>query len=338
MKITKGKCYFAFVLVLQYLHFTIGRMIYSMTGFGAHRQPLLINGKQIALIHMELRSINSRFLDLIFRSPDEARVVESEIRELISKRIHRGKVECRIHIQREEEAHGEIAYSPDSVADRFNRQALDQLKASQDFVRLHFPEAHPLGVKDVLSWPGVMKHDDVETDDLVEAIKHSVNAALDSLVASRQTEGANLATSILDRVKRMEEIVASIEPKLPEIIQIYQDKLTEKLLAVLGGIDQQGRTLSRDEIMDRIRQEVVLYGVRIDVAEEITRLKAHFLAVRGALSKGGPVGKRLDFLMQELQRESNTLGSKSVAQETSDASMELKLMVEQIREQVQNLE
>jgi len=125
---------------------------------------------------------------------------------------------------------------------------------------------------------------------------------------------------------------------LPEIIQAYQDKLVEKLLAVLDGVDQQGRLVSKEELVERIKQEVVMYGVRIDVAEEINRLKTHFDAVRSALVKGGPVGKRLDFLMQELQRESNTLGAKSVSQETSDASMELKLLVEQIREQVQNLE
>jgi uncharacterized protein (TIGR00255 family) len=136
----------------------------------------------------------------------------------------------------------------------------------------------------------------------------------------------------------MTSIVATTEIKLPEIIQAYQDKLVEKLLAVLDGVDQQGRLISKEELVERIKQEVVMYGVRIDVAEEINRLKTHFDAVRSALVKGGPVGKRLDFLMQELQRESNTLGAKSVSQETSDASMELKLFVEQIREQVQNLE
>jgi uncharacterized protein (TIGR00255 family) len=136
----------------------------------------------------------------------------------------------------------------------------------------------------------------------------------------------------------MISIVATTEIKLPEIIQAYQDKLVEKLLAVLDGVDQQGRLISKEELVERIKQEVVMYGVRIDVAEEINRLKTHFDAVRSALVKGGPVGKRLDFLMQELQRESNTLGAKSVSQETSDASMELKLLVEQIREQVQNLE
>ena len=118
----------------------------------------------------------------------------------------------------------------------------------------------------------------------------------------------------------------------------FQDKVSEKLLGVLAGIDQQVSSLAKGEVADRIRQEIVLYGVKIDIDEEISRLKIHIQAIRNALQKGGPVGKRLDFLMQELQRESNTLGAKSVSQETSDAAIELKLLVEQIREQVQNLE
>ena len=191
---------------------------------------------------------------------------------------------------------------------------------------------------DILRWPGILLEEEIGANELNEAILSAVGKALDALLVSRQEEGRALTQVILDRVDAMQAIVQKVEPIVPQAAKIYQDKLSEKLLSLLDGIDAQGRTIGKDEIADRIRQEVVIYGTRIDVAEEIARLRTHFEAVRSALAKGGPVGKRLDFLMQELQRESNTLGSKSVTQETSDASMELKLLVEQIREQVQNLE
>jgi uncharacterized protein (TIGR00255 family) len=193
-------------------------------------------------------------------------------------------------------------------------------------------------VADILRWPGILLEEEIGAAELNEAMMATVGLALDALLASRQTEGAALTQVILDCVSKMDAIVNQVEPIVPKAAKIYQDKLTEKLTSLLDGLDAQGRTIGKDEIADRIRQEVVIYGTRIDVAEEVARLRTHFQAVKAALVKGGPVGKRLDFLMQELQRESNTLGSKSVTQETSDASMELKLLVEQIREQVQNLE
>ncbi len=310
-----------------------------MTGFGAYRQPLKIGQQTIALVYVELRSINSRFLDLVFRTPDEARMAESQIREHIAKRVARGKIECRIHIQRGSESDQSQETQVDyEITKHFHLPVLQQLQHLQGYVKQDFPLAGPLSVKDILTWPGVIRQDEIGSEELQEVILLATNQALDSLIESRKTEGEALKQVIFECLGKMAEIVATIEIKLPEIIQAYQDKLVEKLLAVLDGVDQQGRLVSKEELVERIKQEVVMYGVRIDVAEEINRLKTHFDAVRTALVKGGPVGKRLDFLMQELQRESNTLGAKSVSQETSDASMELKLLVEQIREQVQNLE
>jgi uncharacterized protein (TIGR00255 family) len=314
-------------------------MIYSMTGFGAHRQPLIISQQTVAFVYLELRSVNSRFLDLVFRTPDEARFSETSIREIITKRLSRGKLECRIHIQRdagqESESDG-INYS--EISQKFHTEALNDLKLHEEYVKQYFPRASDLSVRDILNWPGVLRQEDIAADELQEAIQIALDAALNSLIQSRKTEGEALTKVILECLAKMEAIVQKIEVKLPLIIQSYQDKLKDKLLTVLNGVDQQGRNISKEEVVERIKQEVVLYGVRIDVAEEIARLKTHFQAVKAALNNGGPVGKRLDFLMQELQRESNTLGSKSVSQETSDVSMELKLLVEQIREQVQNLE
>jgi uncharacterized protein (TIGR00255 family) len=314
-------------------------MIYSMTGFGAYRQPLIIHEQTVALVYLELRSVNSRFLDLVFRTPDEARFSESGIREQIAKRLSRGKIECRIHIQRDLEAEKDaIGINSSEVAQKFHVEALNDLKLYEEYVKQYFPRANDLSIRDILNWPGIIRQEEIAPEELQEAIQMALERALDSLLQSRQVEGAALGQVILTCLEKMEAIVQRIELKLPQIIQIYQDKLTEKLLTVLDGVDQQGRNISKEEVIERIKQEVVLYGVRIDIAEEIARLKTHFQAVKTALKNGGPIGKRLDFLMQELQRESNTLGAKSVSQETSDASMELKLLVEQMREQVQNLE
>jgi uncharacterized protein (TIGR00255 family) len=311
-----------------------------MTGFGAHQMPLIINDKTVASVYVELRSINSRFLDLVFRSPDEVKTSESQIREHVAKRIARGKIECRIHILRgtDHDQKVEASDSKEDVKKLFQAKVLNDLKHFEAFIKQEFPQSQALSVKDILTWPGLIKQEEIGSEQLHELILKTLDIALGNLVESRKVEGQALQNVILQCVEKMSAIVAQIEIKLPIIIQTYQDKLTEKLLSVLEGVDQQGRSITKEELVDRIKQEVLMYGVRIDVAEEINRLKTHFEAVKSALSKGGPVGKRLDFLMQELQRESNTLGSKSVSQETSDASMELKLLVEQIREQVQNLE
>ncbi len=322
-----------------------------MTGFGAHRQPVLIAGKAVALVHVELRSINSRFLDVLIRCPDELRFAETMMREVISKKMSRGKIECRIFIQRDldtvsgsETTSGTTSginsgINSQAILERFNTTVLQDLHLHQELIKQQFAQADLLSVKDILNWPGVLKQDDVVSADIIlNPLQLALEEALASLLASRAIEGEALGKSILDRAQKMADLITQIEPLLPQIIQGYQDKLSEKLLGVLEGIDQQVSSLAKGEVADRIRQEIVLYGVKIDIDEEISRLKIHIQAIRNALQKGGPVGKRLDFLMQELQRESNTLGAKSVSQETSDAAIELKLLVEQIREQVQNLE
>lgn len=334
-----------------------------MTGFGAHRQPVLIAGKTVALVHVELRSINSRFLDVLIRCPDELRFAETMMREVISKKMSRGKIECRIFIQRDlDTVSGSETSSvttsgtnsgtnsgttsgttsginSQAVLERFNTTVLQDLHLHQELIKQQFAQADLLSVKDILNWPGVLKQDDVVSADVIlNPLQLALEEALESLLASRAIEGDALGKSILDRAQKMADLITQIEPLLPQIIQGYQDKLSEKLLGVLAGIDQQVSSLAKGEVADRIRQEIVLYGVKMDIDEEISRLKIHIQAIRNALQKGGPVGKRLDFLMQELQRESNTLGAKSVSQETSYAAIELKLLVEQIREQVQNLE
>jgi uncharacterized protein (TIGR00255 family) len=309
-----------------------------MTGFGSAKQALIIDGKLLASVHVDCRSVNGRFLDLTIRSPEEVRSSEGAIRELIAKRINRGKLEFRINLHREPAQENSESARTNDIEQRFNQSALTELQAMSTFVKERFPSAGALSVSSILQWPGILLDQEIPADQLHEVLLNTCEEALESLLKSRSTEGVALSRVILDRIQTMEEIVGRLEPLIPELIKQYQGKLTEKITSVLDGVDAQGRTFTKDELTDRVRQEVVLYGVRIDVAEEMSRLKTHFAAVRSALAKGGPVGKRLDFLMQELQRESNTLGSKSVSQEASDASVELKLLVEQIREQVQNLE
>ena len=306
-------------------------MIESMTGFGGASRQIHLGGKVYATVAVECRSVNSRFLDLNIRSPEECRSAEMPIREMVTKQLSRGKVEFRINVHREA---GEALAS----ADLLNQGALEGLKALEAAILKEMPSAGSMRMGEILKWPGVIHEAHAGEDLWRSATLEAANEALEALKESRQAEGKALFSVLMERVSGIRGIVASIEPLIPEIITAHQTKLTERLTEILSGVDTHGQSTSKNDISDRIRQEVVLYGVRIDVAEELSRLVTHLDAVEGALKKGGPVGKRLDFLMQELNREANTLGSKSVSQESSNASIEIKLLIEQMREQVQNLE
>jgi uncharacterized protein (TIGR00255 family) len=202
-----------------------------------------------------------------------------------------------------------------------------------------FANARELSISDVLRWPGVVSEPRGEEEGWIAATVEAGKAALAVLMDSRNAEGRALVGVLTSITSKMREIVRVIEPKVPEYVAQYQAKLTERLSEALAA-QEQGKSISGSgtELMERIRQEVVLYAVRIDVAEEFARLKTHLQAVDTALAGKGPVGKRLDFLMQELNREANTLSSKSVSEECTQAALELKLLIEQMREQVQNLE
>jgi uncharacterized protein (TIGR00255 family) len=306
-------------------------MIESMTGFGGASRQIHLGGKVYATVAVECRSVNSRFLDLNIRSPEECRSAEMPIREMVTKQLSRGKVEFRINVHRE-------AAEGLAASDLLNQGALEGLKALELAILKEMPSAGNMRMGEILKWPGVIREAHAEDDLWRSATLEAVKGALEALKESRRAEGNALFAVLMERVTGIRAIVATIEPLIPEIIAAHQAKLTERLTEILSGVDALGQSTSKNDISDRIRQEVVLYGVRIDVAEELSRLMTHLDAVEGALKKGGPVGKRLDFLMQELNREANTLGSKSVSQESSNASIEMKLLIEQMREQVQNLE
>ena len=288
-------------------------MVQSMTGFAVQTRDL-----GSVSLHLELRSVNSRYLDLGFRIVDDLRAAEPAIRERISARLGRGKVECRLNLQA-----GHAA--PRSMA--LNAALLDQLAEAQNTLRSRFVDASPLSVNELLRWPGMLADDSLGFDEILPAIVALTNAALDDLVATRAREGEKLADMIRERLARLRELVAIATPRMPAVVVEYQERLTAKLRDAVASLDE-----------DRIRQEVALYAQRIDVDEELTRLNTHLDEVERILKAGGAAGKRLDFLMQELNREANTLASKSPATDITGIAMEMKVLIEQMREQVQNLE
>ncbi|WP_238540885.1 YicC/YloC family endoribonuclease [Herbaspirillum sp. YR522] len=302
--------------------------IYSMTGYAVTTLDT-----PAGTVTVEMKSVNSRFLDLQFRINDDLRAVEPLLREAIMSRLVRGKVECRLSF-------GRRVATGNTQA--LNAGLVGALATLQDQLRGQFPDAAPLSVNELLRWPGVLEEAEISQESLQADIQVAMKQTLEAFVDSRAREGAALQAVILARVDAMEAIVARITPLVPQLVEQFQQKATERMRDALGlALQAAGGSaplLSREESLERIRQEVTLYGIRIDIAEELSRLAAHLAETRHILNKGGQVGKRLDFMMQELNREANTVGSKAAMKELADASMELKLLIDQMREQVQNLE
>jgi len=297
--------------------------ISSMTGYAVVKRE-----SDAGTLTIELKSVNSRFLDLQFRVNDELRSLEPLLREAIMARTARGKVECRLSFGRKEQSAASLAV---------NDTLLAALRAAQNNVLTQFSEARPMSVSELLRWPGVLSESELGQESLQADVQAALAETLDAFVLSRQREGASLQTMLVSRIDDIEAIVARITPLVPQAIEQFRQKAIERMQEALGQAMGDGAALPTD-LQDRIRQEVTLYGIRVDVAEELTRLSGHLTETRAILKKGGQVGKRLDFMMQELNREANTLGSKAAVRELSEASMQMKLLIEQMREQVQNLE
>ncbi|MDR2788319.1 MAG: YicC family protein [Candidatus Accumulibacter sp.] len=287
-------------------------MIYSMTGYAARTLDF-----EHGALNIELKGVNSRYLDFQFRTCEELRVIEPALRELFGARLARGKLECRLSFLASARAQQAV----------LNVESLQRLRGLEAQVRKELPDAAPLTVSDILRWPGMFGDDPLDGEALVAAALALVRETLDDFTASRAREGAKLAAVILERVARMRERVRDVEPRIPAAQAAFQEKLRQRLTEALGSAGD-----------ERIRQELVVFAARIDVAEELARLSTHMDEVERVLKAGGACGKRLDFLMQELNREANTLGSKSVVAEISQTVVELKLLIEQMREQAQNLE
>ncbi|HVG03806.1 MAG TPA: YicC/YloC family endoribonuclease [Burkholderiaceae bacterium] len=295
----------------------------SMTGFASAARPTALGR-----LTLELRSVNSRFLDLTLKMPDDLRNSEGAVREAIAAQVARGKVECRISIAR-----GAGENEP-----QLNATALQQLAALASQVERSLPAVAPISTADVLNWPGVVETPGAEPDVLRMHVLAALTEALAALAQSRGREGAALTAVMLDQCEQIERVAAQLSLRTPDLIAAVERKLNERLEKQLGPALSGASALTREEVSERIRQEVTLYALKMDVDEEIKRLLTHVAEVRRVLAAGGAVGRRLDFLMQELNREANTLGSKASAIEMTNAAVELKILIEQMREQVQNLE
>jgi len=282
-----------------------------MTGYAAAAA-----GSPRGTLSLELRSVNSRFLDLQFRIAEALRAHEPLLRERISARVARGKIDCRLSLTEE----------PTQGAAQLNGEMISRLKALADAARKSFPDAAPLSMADILRWPGMVAE---PTDDegLRSAVDTLCSQALDDFVAARSREGAKLAAGIVERVRAMLARVDEVTPLVPQALAAYQEKISQRLREAIGSADD-----------ERIRAEVALFAARADIAEEIDRLRAHLGETERVLAAGGLVGKRLDFLAQELNREANTLASKAASPAIADCALELTVLVEQIPARVRQPE
>ncbi|MFD1893521.1 YicC/YloC family endoribonuclease [Ottowia beijingensis] len=304
--------------------------VYSMTGYASGQQtahgstedaPAWKNAQP--RVGLELRSVNSRFLDLGFRLSDELRQHEPALRELLGQRLKRGKVELRAYLQGRDA--GTLADPPPRV--------LQRLASVQDQVRVWLPDAAPLSVADALR--AASSAEPADDEGTAKALMELAQTVLDDFVAARAREGARLAKLIRERVAQLRELARAAEPLVPQAVQAQKERFIARWHEALASGDGQ---VGPEAAQERALAEATAFAIRIDVAEELGRLAAHLDEIEAVLKKGGEVGKRLDFLIQELHREANTLGSKSAALELTRVSVDMKVLIEQMREQVQNIE
>ncbi len=297
-----------------------------MTGYASVQHSLTPadteSGLPTARLGLEIRSVNSRFLDLSFRLPEELRQLEPGLRELITKQIRRGKVEVRASLDAGE-ASGANAPSP---------QTLQRIAALQDKVQDWLPGARALSVADVLRLAAGSTSAPAVED---AAWLQLGQQAIDALRAAREREGQRLTAMLQGHIAQLQQLAAQAEPLVPQLVEQQRQRFLERWKDAMALAD--GQALP-EAAQDRALSEATAFAIRIDVAEEVTRLRSHLQELDHLLTKGGDIGKRLDFLIQELHREANTLGSKSAVLEMTRISVDMKVLIEQMREQVQNIE
>ncbi len=284
-----------------------------MTAFARQEQV-----KDWGALTLELRSVNHRYLDVSLRLPDDFRSLESKIREKISAKLTRGKVDVGLRFSRAETSSGKIIIDKELV------QQVADASREIDHI-LYNPNA--VSSLDILRWPGVIKMPELNSEELSTALFELFDATLNDLVASREREGEKLAVLIQQRCESITDVILKVKKRLPEVMKIWREKLVARI---------QDASIEVDET--RLEQELVVIAQKTDVDEELDRLVTHIEEVERVLKDKKPIGRRLDFLMQELNREANTLGSKSIDTETTKASVDLKVLIEQMREQIQNIE
>lgn len=288
-------------------------MIASMTGF-ARRETTGAWGTLVC----ELRSVNHRFLEAGFRLPDELRGAESDLRARLTRQLRRGKVDCTITWRRTQGAAGAL---------EVDAQALERVLAAARVVSRSLREPSTVSALEVLRWPGVLREDAGGGEELLSAAGVVFDATLDELVAAREREGARLRDLLEQRCGGLEKLLAAVRARVPEVRTRARTRLAERISELTASVDR-----------DRLEQEIALLLQRLDIDEELERLAGHITEVRRVIAGGEPAGRRLDFLMQELNREANTLSSKSQDLETTRTAVEMKVLIEQMREQVQNAE
>lgn len=288
-------------------------MILSMTSFARYEHL-----ESWGTLIWELRSVNHRYLEPSFKIPDFARSSEHLLRDKLRKTLSRGKIECGLRFEKNNA-------SPEQIS--LNQELLQSLIQANQQIAEQLPEAAPEQASTFLQWPGVLESTDIEKDVLDAAIVSSFEQALSQLIEHRQREGAQLEEMIRQRLQGIGEVTEQVNVLMPQLISNQRQKLLDRFEELQLQVDQ-----------ERLEQELVFVAQKIDVDEELDRLKAHVKEVENTLKKGSPCGRRLDFLMQELNREANTLGSKSINSESSQASVDLKVYIEQMREQIQNIE
>jgi len=302
--------------------------VYSMTGY-ASAQHSTANATEVdvkspppARLGLEIRSVNSRFLDLSFRLPDDLRQLEPALRELLIKKIRRGKVEVRAAIEHT---------MAGGIADP-SIKLLQRLTGVQDQVRAWLPQAGALSVADVLR---LANNEHASQHDWTAELTQLAQTALKQLIDARQREGERLANMLKSHLGQLRTLAAQAEPMVPQLVAQQRQRFLDRWREAMALTD--GVALP-EAAQDRALSEATAFAIRIDVAEELTRLRSHLDEMETLLSKGGELGKRLDFLIQEMHREANTLGSKSSALELTRISVDMKVLIEQMREQVQNIE
>ena len=274
-------------------------------------------------VTVELRSVNSRFLDLVLRLPDEFRALEPALRDLVGAALRRGKIELRLN------AHTET----DTAWPQPQPEQLNRLARLESTVQGWLPKAQGLSVHEILQWC----KGGTAAPRLDEAALEAAKRCIAGLREARAREGDKLVAILMERVRRLRELAAQAEPLVPAVVQRQQQRFLERWREALAVVDA-ANTVPREALQERAINEAAAYAIRIDVAEELERLRAHLDEIERLLKAGGELGKRLDFLVQELLREANTLASKAASLELTNISVEMKVAIEQLREQVQNIE
>ena len=289
-------------------------MIHSMTAFARHAEE-----HDWGTAVWEVRSINHRYLEPSFKLPENCRALEHKLREKLRSQLNRGKVECSLKLQ--------FQTSKQSLGLSINSELLGEVIKVSESLQRELRDSAALNPLELLKWPGVVQEFEPDSGAMTEQVLAGFQVALEQLLDCRQREGDALLQFTQQRLAAISDITAAIRKEIPQILQAQREKLTERLAHLLEEMD-----------LERIEQEMVMLAQKADVDEELDRLDAHVAEVNRVLQKGGPCGRRLDFLMQELNREANTLSSKSIVTGTTQAAVELKVLIEQMREQIQNIE